>query len=857
MAENSNNVVVGPGPGTPHLGAYDVGINGRPASRGAAATQNVAPNPTGPISNIPLFEAAVGSNILHNYRSFNYLFTLACIKRDSLLDPDSLRDSEDYYLVAKSSGKGNAVMREDVEYTADEITKRNNTVSDSNLQPEDAGRIIDTLASYRDVRKKLVEGFNKNSSGRFDFFIDNLEIDSVMGGNTKTNMSIATNITFDVYEPYSINGFLETLQVSAVAAGHVNYITAPYLLKVEFIGHPDNQQTNSLGEKIGKQGSRYFVIVFTKVDVEMTNEGTVYRCAATPFSERGYADSVNKFKTSTQVFGNTVKEILTNLETELNNAEQSSAKKLYGDDKNYDKYEIRFPSTNSQGLDFSVENEISKSKVGELLKSTHTYHYTDFPESFTPTIVVSDNSNIHEAIILVLRDSEYTKNLVAESLKPNSKVIDDLGFVTYFSVNIEVIPQTTWNNKLNRPFYTYRYLVVPYKLHYTRIPLLKNKTVNTNSLRSIVAREYNYIYTGNNVDILNFNLKFNHLYFQGVPTYLGNAPLFSSQVGIQPSPSVDIRLASISEEEQLQRNIPTSPVRVDLRNNNIQIAGGTTAPRDFSDPYDAMVKNFHQAILDNLDMVEASVRILGDPYYLLDGGISNYYPKLVTPALTVDGQAPQYFNDVFINLNFRNPFDIDPGTGQYVFSDQNKLTPFSGIFRVIEITSRFSGGLFEQELKLIRVPGQIIDTGKTPEKPAVVQETVKSETPAPARTAPRPQTSTNPAGISTPATTFPVRPGGPIETKSLDLSSVSLPTKLNEGLAEMNQAAGTVQRSAADIRASGKPITQEQAGVLASASILNRLGLGGSTSELSNSVNFKFGNKNSTNPLQQFLNKRS
>lgn len=773
-------------------------------------------------SKIPIFEKTSSSNILHNYRTFNYVFTLACVKRDSLLNPESLRNNEDYYLVAKSSGKGNAAIKETVEFNSQEITQLNN----ANLFSNDDFKknVVEELSSHLYERQRLVEGFNKNSSGRFDFFIDNLEIDSVMGGDNKTNLSIATNITFDVYEPYSIHGFLESLQVAAVAAGHNNYISAPYLLKVEFIGHADTLHTSALGENLGNQATRYFIIVFNSVDIEMTAQGTMYKCSATPFNERGFGDITNKLKVPVQITGKTVKEILLNLEQALNDYEKTSAQKVYGSNSIYDQYEIKFPSLTNTGLNFEVDNEISRSKVNEFLTSNQNYRFSQdntANQLFSPVAVFADNSNIHDAISAILRDSQYTKDLIIDSQTKNSSKIDSLGFVTYFSVNIEVIPQKNWNSKLNRPFYTYRYLIIPYKLHHTRIPLLQNNSINLNSLKPIIAREYDYIYTGNNTDIIDFNLKFNHLYYQAIPTYLGNTALFSSQYGIQPSPSTNIQLTGTDSFAELSKNIPTSPVGIDLRNNNVQVASGLSTPQDFSDPYDAMVKNFHQAILDNLSMIEANVQILGDPYYLLDGGISNYYPKLLSYALTADGQAPYYIADIFINITFRNPFDIDPGTGQYLFSEQNKIVPFSGIFRVIGVVNRFNQGLFQQDLKLIRVPGQVLATEKTYDKNPQLTTSPKNESPAPANNA-------TPTSTNVPAELFPVNPGGIINRRVLDISQNTAPS---------NTA----------------PSTLPDASSVAPASVLNN-STNDSDSTLSTSVGFRFGNRVSTNPLRNFLN---
>ena len=77
----------------------------------------------------------------------------------------------------------------------------------------------------------LLENFNQYSAGRFDFYINNVHIETITGGSEKSGMSVATKIEFEILEPYSMTGFIEALQVAAVETGHDSYINCPFFFK--------------------------------------------------------------------------------------------------------------------------------------------------------------------------------------------------------------------------------------------------------------------------------------------------------------------------------------------------------------------------------------------------------------------------------------------------------------------------------------------------------------------------------------------------------------------------------------------------------------------------------------------------
>lgn len=690
----------------------------------ASNDNNVVSKTTATTTVKPIYIKNTERNPLDAYRSYTYIFTLAALKAEALKDPEGYRKSSDYYIIARSSGKGTAGL-----IPPGGLSKKQTDDLKINVV-DDQSADIKYFASIEKANqnRRLVENFNAKSPGRFDFYINNVEIETIMSPNNDTNLSIATKLTFDIFEPYSMTGLIEALQVSAVAAGHTQYINCPYLLKMEFIGYPDGEEVPETAQLV-PFSERYFVFSFTSIDIDVTQEGARYKCTGVPHNERAFGEP-SQLKNNITIKGTTVGELLTSFETELNNVKNSNTAEQNGatGQVNRDKYEIKFPTVQDDGtLDFSRPNPLFvKATMGELLKKSAVY---SFPESVrkdksttvrfdlnNPAIQFNAKSNVHECIIAVIRDSTFTTNITENF----PKGIDQYGMFPYFIVNLEVEELGPHDEKTNKPFYKYRYVVLPYRVHYSRIPLTPTQTIDTSKLKNVVARSYDYIYTGNNTDIKSFNLKFNTLFFQAIPIALGNKHgVAAAAASVGPPDDTKTKLATKVTTEQLQKSaLSKSEVR-----ENIQMAEVTPDPymsnagQQQNDPYLALARNMHQAILDNVDQCQAEIDIIGDPFYLVTAGMGNFKPKFKAGAVGVyeNGEAAYNQRDVVVLLTFRNPVDIDENTGEAIFN--NAIAPYSGLFRVITVNNSFKDGVFSQRLKLIRFPSQYEDTKELPPPP--------------------------------------------------------------------------------------------------------------------------------------------
>jgi hypothetical protein len=680
-----------------------------------------------------------GINVLNKYRSFTYRFTLAALRKELATDPTTYRNSALDFVILKSGGKGLDVVQN--VNKADAEKNYYNVIQTPNADSEDVRN------SYRrwtnsDQTNKLIGGFNSSSPGRFDMFIDNVEIQTIMTSSEAGGMALPTNINFDVIEPYSINGFVEALHVTAVAAGYPTYTNAMFLLKVEFVGYPDDQDLPK--PEIIDLTTRYFPIVITGLDVTIDEKGTKYQVRAIPSNEKGFGNP-GQIKKPIKISGKTVKDILNSFMDELTTQERDNNKELRKNavgPNDYDEYKIIFPKFidgegDSDGV--KVTNDICLAKVSELLKENTLYKFPDPGETTKPTanqpkdqtnpspqqnakqpeyyklepnqpvVQFAEGKNIHECITAIIRDSQYVRNIL-EKLSSKSewnKVVDSNGMVDYFIIKLQVENKPNTDPEKKRPYQIFTYVVTPYKLLYTRIPGYASQQIDVSKLGKLCVREYNYVYTGQNLDIINFKLNFNTLFFEAIPSAMGNPTDVPSRdsAGRDNKPEYSRSGDNISVIND--RELPASPVQVSPTLTSIDANSGGQIQKD---AYYAMAKAMHQAITDSkASMLTGDIDILGDPIYLVTGGIGNYSPKPKNKEVnreTKDGEAAFLLGEVLININFRNPIDIQPlEQGGRMFFDP-ALVPFSGIYRVIKVKSTFKDGLFKQSLEIIRQPGQ-------------------------------------------------------------------------------------------------------------------------------------------------------
>jgi hypothetical protein len=686
------------------------------------------------------------ANVLHRYASFNYIWTLWVLRKYDLNFPDE-------------------TYRRGV--TGDILLKSGSGDPDNRVE----------LTNYISAA---------DPSGKFEFFIDNVKIGGITGLDKNTGNTNANSISFKILEPYSIGLFFQALQVSVVKSGYGAWNGVPLMLRLEFTGHLDQYRQKV---KVPK-ATKYFPLKIMNMSMKVDGGGCYYDCTAIPWNEQAYNTVISNAKKNVNIEGSNVQEMLQkgpqSLQWQLNDAEKDVAKD--GTNPHMDKVLILFPAdiktrsddgapednsqptgattdpskTNDMGgqdiynkLDvqmaadginlvqndnvnpmglstmgfgdlqrakqkFGVEEDVYDEKAGVFkrgnIKIEKTKGMAEFAKgSSIPTM-------INEIILTSQYGRQALDNITGDGWVPWWKVETQL----YILEGDETVKKTGRYPTLAV------YRVVPTYIHSSRFLAPTDKPAGIEQLKRKAIKEYNYIYTSKNLDILEFNIEFNNSFYKQLSADLGknNVGVVSkSQTGSEAVPDEAENSGTEVSPESSSELLPVDSVRVSnsgLKTATEGVVGGTAD----NDAGTLAARSFNDAINSGVDMIELNLKILGDPFYLGDSGMGNYTAQNTNlKGINADGAINYQSSEVFIKVNFRNPVDIDQTTGRYEFGNGKVVPQFSGLYRVGEVYNNFNKGMFTQDLKLMKMPNQDTEKQSSNTKPTVLATQIADEPP--------------------------------------------------------------------------------------------------------------------------------
>ena len=630
--------------------------------------------------------------------------------------------------------------------------------------------------------------------GKREFFIEDVMIKNTVAPNPKTRHSNATQINFKVIEPYSMGQFFHNLRSASLVTGHKNYLEAPFLLSVAFIGYDDD------GNVVSPFFSqRHFPIQLVEVDMEVSESGAVYSVKAAPYTDRALTNRTQRLKADVEITGRTVAELLQtgpkSLTAEMNRIadDQVKAKQHGSFGGMTDKYVIQFPNTSLLGAISGAVSSIASAitgslnsvgntiqdwyqglvgdqgtippRVGErlaenqnvftlgsmlgdklkaeamtnmndigkssLLKPGTTYNFGGTPyqlPSFAedptdPTrlkrgLISYDpeahaysfekDSKITEIIEEVIITSQYARDF-------SEMRSDATGAVRWFRIEAQVYNSGGLLQGLvtgeTPKIYVYR--VRPYKSDESNFSAPGATTFGKTLLKQLLTpKAYSYIYTGVNKDIIDFELKFNQMFYTGVDAARSQKQLFSRLGGA---------LGFTKKDPDTPTTTGNNAGNVGSASGNGRIADdsadtireGANGGNGADDPETGAARYFNDMMINSSnDLLKVDLKIHGDPYFISDVGVGNYLglPSFPFLPVTLDGSMNPMDGEVYVILNFRTPIDYDGKDGyvEYPLGGFLPIAMFSGIYSVIQVENNFEDGKFTQTLELARKRNQDI-----------------------------------------------------------------------------------------------------------------------------------------------------
>jgi hypothetical protein len=632
------------------------------------------------------------------------------------------------------------------------------------------------IGLYGDIIAKSasIDPYNRVEipQGSFEFYIDDLKLESLIGHKSGTNSNV-TDISFKIIEPYSMGLFYTSLQQASDKNSHTNWNVAPFLLTLNFKG---NTETGIMEDIPGTD--RQIPIQITGMDMTVNELGAVYNCTGVPFNGIALSDSNKNFMSDVSVRGKTVGELLQwgdkSLEAVLNQKLRDVA------DTNGievpDRILILFPqnsassatdqsasgeSESSPGsatadptplpsdfmtslnvsnkavtdrLDILVQDPSSMNAIGQAKMGFSELRKGDSPMGGEQEVydeqkkinVRSKNGIDPQVSEMKFRQDTDILNAINQTILASQFVVESLdpgkitpeGYKDWWHIDTQVYQSGVENKATGLKPRLLVYRVLPYHVHQSSGPLAPNtKPVGLNGpLQSQVVKEYNYIYTGKNVDVLKFELKYTNNFIDKMPadgtSGTQDAKTQADQGGAKEKTPVPQEEALNNSGNSPPTKPGTSPTAVSYsakRSQTDRLGGGgleTEASR--------AARAFYDRAFEGTDMADLSLEIIGDPYYIAMSGTGNYTAQPLTENLNTDGSVNWQSGEVHISINFRTPTDIGYN-GLYNFHNSHQsVGMISGLYRVTNVTSNFSKNEFKQTLTGFRLRMQELPGAGSP-----------------------------------------------------------------------------------------------------------------------------------------------
>jgi len=623
-------------------------------------------------------------NPLHKYASYTYSWTLWWL------------DMSDYNTLAASRDVTDALSY--------------NLSNKSYVIAEDSGL-------YPDRRHPATFGLSYN--------IQDVTFTTTVGPSKRSRSSNLIDGSMTIVEPYGVSLIDVLVAASFDGSQFTNWCVHPYMLELNFKGYDDN------GEEItpfeSKKLMKRFPITILEVKAEVNGSGSTYRIKFANAANGGLTQEYGCIPKPIVVEAGTVKEFFDHWNTksftrQLNNHYLSST--IIGKAMFADSYE------------FDIDPAIANSKIvydkqQQIQQGNPSARNIDLTKT---GFSIPAGSSIIDIITRVLAQSEY---IIQAQLKLGTGT--DLPQDTIFnSFKTQVRSEFIGVNGDSEEILTNNFDSIrsqyPKKFTYTihqystwsaphpALPMFADSVPFT-------CKQYDYTFTGQNVDIVDLKLNFDLTYYVPVlawPNQVASTLATSStsalhaltdQLNLTLSPSLFSRV--MAGFDVFKTILNPSPMRNQPVVNKPQLtnAMGTLNKPGAQVGMDVLDSLFNRS---EGDMVKMNLTIVGDPTLIRQDDWLYVPSPNETSAYNNWDKTGQYefvdthqhfrmdVGELPILVNIRSILDVNEDTG-LSFPDPStsgSSALFSGQYTLQKVVNKFSKGVFTQDLVLTRIPNQ-------------------------------------------------------------------------------------------------------------------------------------------------------
>jgi len=556
--------------------------------------------------------------------------------------------------------------------------------------------------------------------------INDVEIEIIPVSNYVNKTSTATNISFSIAESNSAT-FLDDMRSACVHLNINNFTKATYYLELTFKGR--HRETS---EGYDYPDRWLYPIIITEMDTNITSSGSDYTVNAVSYDDlahdeydgvlqSNWKDDINEFTNA--------KDMINALSKKLNEHLDESSEGIEDNKKAQakNKYAIFIDDqlVKQNKLDFL--SKYDKINRNEMLNAFNFTTNDDGGQQFnitkgTSITTVIDNVLLLSSLLKVQKKDKNTEHVKLYKIitkvcpiNPATKVSPIIGGIAgsdALAKSDEVNEIVSMNNETNDYSKCIVYHVVPYEQY----SVLKNpKEADTtssakliNSIKDTVIKKYDYVFTGLNDQVYNFDINFKFNYYQNFQGPLGSkystySKKSQSNTGVTEPLQKKVITQEFAAKDKAAKTENTKLQSLSLHTTHTSLIGDPSGEHSY---FNDVMSNALAKGQPSGDMINLELDIKGDPHWLGKGlgkkGLT-YYRLALAKEEKGSKDTPNYEYKVPALL-FRAlpPQEYNNDTGMLESAPRRGGSLINGICYVVAVTNIFSGGQFKQKLTCFR-----------------------------------------------------------------------------------------------------------------------------------------------------------
>jgi hypothetical protein len=359
-----------------------------------------------------------------------------------------------------------------------------------------------------------------DNAGAANYNINNLEQQYVVGHNRVRN-TFVNRFTIQVAEPNGVT-LLDTIRRSAAAMGIIDHKQAVYILVIEFNGRKADGKASKHPQVF------YYPIKITDFQFKVDEGGTNYNITAIENSTAAYNYLNNVIKNQVTILASTVGEFFELFNEVANKAAKEAI--VYSLDQLFaDTFEITFDDLISDWEQWEFQaltEELTQDNINIISAGAGS-------GQSKLQITISNGSNLTDIVNIILSQTAEYKQIVLEGggaarPRPNEEVTSDLSQLPVFHKVVTNVTYGDYDWLRGDYIKDNQYKIVKYikpevilspaqyiggitdaSIQARRVQALKDK--------GLLRKRYDYIFTGANTEVLDFDIQIDYAYYHTTP----------------------------------------------------------------------------------------------------------------------------------------------------------------------------------------------------------------------------------------------------------------------------------------------------------------------------------------------------